>query len=746
MKGPMSKSHELDHDRLSEAATHADPARAPARGTRAQDLTGPTGPLPSGIVMRKQRDDNGVAADAADYVARASSSGGGRALPDHLRDKFEQSLGADLSSVRVHDGADSAASANAVGAKAYTVGNDIHFGAGHYSPTSAAGEHLLAHEVAHTVQQAGGASRGAQFKLEVSSAGDAHEVEADRAADAMVSGAPASVSGASGLARKIMREEAKGESGKSEESGPSGIGIKPSGKVTLAKVPLGSGKPLRGVDLEAEFEGSIDWVLRNGKANTDITGPGIADSNEEEEQKKLAEVTISKEKVTLEVEREGPRFWGGVTPKYGGGLELTRDGVELGGTGAIETSYGGASINLASIKVKLLDLKDKKLEPISLEAESGIKLQPYDFNSPSGLTLRLTPAGKITVRATPDYAEIAEWLAERFATDAAVDAAASAAAAAAALVATVLLFVGAAIDVSEGDDIAKISTDAFKAISDYATCYDAALRNQAAGAADKYGSQGFAQGQLDRQKLLRKYPADIVDAQADAASAKMAAKARAGFTAIAQAKFKANHKIMTKIRNGELPSDFAEILELTGNAAGVGKLGTVAQDGNQRNRVQEMEILQGATSLAIAKVAQHLGGKTIQIDPTTAVVRCAGYALEVRRLGYFDSWRANAAEFVEAQPSGALQINGHDKYLAGIDVHGDPERLDKPRAEALVCEELLHDARIVAVYRRIPMKDDADQGAQAAKEYRDDAARQNQIDHMTDGDLYAQPQPQLGDD
>ena len=57
--------------------------------------------------------------------------------------------------------------------------------------------HLLAHEVAHTQQQAGGSGGGAQLKgLDVSMPGDASEVEADRAADAMVRGEAATVSAA----------------------------------------------------------------------------------------------------------------------------------------------------------------------------------------------------------------------------------------------------------------------------------------------------------------------------------------------------------------------------------------------------------------------------------------------------------------------------------------------------------------------------------------------------------------------
>lgn len=140
------------------------------------------------------RDANGVAADAETAVARASG-GSGAPLPTRVQRQFEQSLGTDLSSVRVHTGAESAQAASAVGAKAYTVGNDIHFADGRYQPDDPFGLHLLAHEVAHTAQQSGGAQRR-QHKLEVSAPQDAAEHEADRAADAMVRGEAASVSGA----------------------------------------------------------------------------------------------------------------------------------------------------------------------------------------------------------------------------------------------------------------------------------------------------------------------------------------------------------------------------------------------------------------------------------------------------------------------------------------------------------------------------------------------------------------------
>ncbi|HEY6175632.1 MAG TPA: DUF4157 domain-containing protein, partial [Kofleriaceae bacterium] len=74
-----------------------------------------------------------------------------------------------------------------------------------YAPDTDAGKHLLAHEVAHTVQQSGGARGGPQYKLDVSSPGDAHEVEADRAADAMVMGTATTVTGAPSYAARTVQ-------------------------------------------------------------------------------------------------------------------------------------------------------------------------------------------------------------------------------------------------------------------------------------------------------------------------------------------------------------------------------------------------------------------------------------------------------------------------------------------------------------------------------------------------------------
>lgn len=61
--------------------------------------------------------------------------------------------GHDFSGVRVHTDAKAAASARAIGALAYTAGNDIAFDTGRYAPDTSEGKNLLAHELTHVVQQ-----------------------------------------------------------------------------------------------------------------------------------------------------------------------------------------------------------------------------------------------------------------------------------------------------------------------------------------------------------------------------------------------------------------------------------------------------------------------------------------------------------------------------------------------------------------------------------------------------------------
>jgi hypothetical protein len=87
----------------------------------------------------------------------------GRPLDAATRAHFEPRFGHDFSRVRIHSDASAAASVRSVDARAYTFGSDIVFAAGAFLPGTSEGRRLLAHELAHTVQQGCGAPLHAPF-------------------------------------------------------------------------------------------------------------------------------------------------------------------------------------------------------------------------------------------------------------------------------------------------------------------------------------------------------------------------------------------------------------------------------------------------------------------------------------------------------------------------------------------------------------------------------------------------------
>lgn len=99
-----------------------------------------------------------VAADRIRHVEDGLS--GGEHLSAELRGRFEPALGMDLSGLRIHQGPSAALAAEAMRAHAFASGHHVVFGAGQYAPGTQTGLRLLAHELAHVVQQgAGGAPR-----------------------------------------------------------------------------------------------------------------------------------------------------------------------------------------------------------------------------------------------------------------------------------------------------------------------------------------------------------------------------------------------------------------------------------------------------------------------------------------------------------------------------------------------------------------------------------------------------------
>ncbi len=114
-----------------------------------------------------------------DVTAQISAQRGrGAPLAPALQDTMSQTFDHSFADVRVHADPLADALARSVSARAFTTGRDVFFASGEYNPASTSGRELIAHELAHVVQQRGAPTSG---ELRVSEPGDALEREAERA-------------------------------------------------------------------------------------------------------------------------------------------------------------------------------------------------------------------------------------------------------------------------------------------------------------------------------------------------------------------------------------------------------------------------------------------------------------------------------------------------------------------------------------------------------------------------------------
>lgn len=113
----------------------------------------------------------------------AARAGRGRPLDRGLRNYFEPRFGADFSSVRVHTDGDAQTTARRLEARAFTHGDSLYFGAGSWSPDTSGGRRLIAHELAHVVQQRGGVRRIQRVPMRIRGEvgeGDREDGDADK--------------------------------------------------------------------------------------------------------------------------------------------------------------------------------------------------------------------------------------------------------------------------------------------------------------------------------------------------------------------------------------------------------------------------------------------------------------------------------------------------------------------------------------------------------------------------------------
>ena len=153
----------------------------------------PLGPTGECEKCRKNRESKNDQFSEIPPIVHEVLNSPGEPVDPATRAFMEPRFGHDFRNVRVHTDAKAAESTRAVQAHAYTVGKDVVFGENRYAPTTHTGRDLLAHELAHTIQQRGGGSEPSGHER-------VREGEANRAASQALSGRAVAPLTRSGLA------------------------------------------------------------------------------------------------------------------------------------------------------------------------------------------------------------------------------------------------------------------------------------------------------------------------------------------------------------------------------------------------------------------------------------------------------------------------------------------------------------------------------------------------------------------
>jgi hypothetical protein len=208
MLGPATEAvmHEFESEPLESVqrrtATSAEPELASPTGGRSpgraplgvhteasllhlQRTAGNAGVVQMLADESEQRDQDPGPSPVHDVIGK----GGGMPLDESTRASMESRFGQDFSDVRIHTDSRASESAEAVGANAYTVGNDVVFRSGHFDSASPTGQRTIAHELSHVVQQRSGPVDGTEAPggIRLSDPDDRFERAADTTAEQVMS-------------------------------------------------------------------------------------------------------------------------------------------------------------------------------------------------------------------------------------------------------------------------------------------------------------------------------------------------------------------------------------------------------------------------------------------------------------------------------------------------------------------------------------------------------------------------------
>nr|MBX2828531.1 DUF4157 domain-containing protein [Flavobacteriaceae bacterium] len=152
--GQVNDSYEQEADNIANKVV--------GTGTQYNSLVSQISPLTASAPQRKTTNTHGSNSNPKNGMASSqleskiqSSKGGGNAMDTDTQTEMSQKFGTNFGAVRIHTDPTAIQMNRELGAKAFTVGNDIYFNEGQYSPNNLLGKHLLAHELTHVVQQQG---------------------------------------------------------------------------------------------------------------------------------------------------------------------------------------------------------------------------------------------------------------------------------------------------------------------------------------------------------------------------------------------------------------------------------------------------------------------------------------------------------------------------------------------------------------------------------------------------------------
>ncbi len=151
--GQVNDSYEKEADSIANKVI--------GTSTQTNSLVSQISPLNTSATQRKTN-TNGSNSNSKNLMASSqleskinTSKGGGNAMDTDIQTEMSQKFGTNFGDVRIHTDQTSIQMNRQLGAKAFTVGNNIYFNQGQYSPNNQQGKHLLAHELTHVVQQQG---------------------------------------------------------------------------------------------------------------------------------------------------------------------------------------------------------------------------------------------------------------------------------------------------------------------------------------------------------------------------------------------------------------------------------------------------------------------------------------------------------------------------------------------------------------------------------------------------------------